>query len=206
MGLLGRRHASRRTGDRPGLHCLCDHRGALRAWQRSSSTLQEVAWRRWQNCSPPFADPSHGPTCFSRWPRFPSLPPRRVRSSFSLERPCSGPIRRSWHLPADYVGLKGYGDLFWLVFLINGPLVLTAHSVIMTWLWQRTNGSTLAVVLYHWSITASAIVAPSAPGHGWQGIISAAIGVGALWLVAVLLLAIRRRDFVQPQKASDRSE
>jgi len=94
-----------------------------------------------------------------------------------------------WHLPADYVGLKGYGDLFWLAFLINGPLVLTAHSVIMTWLWRQTKGSTLAMVLYHWSITARAIAAPSLPDQGWRGIASAGIGVGLTWAVAVIVLA-----------------
>lgn len=94
-----------------------------------------------------------------------------------------------WHLPADYIGLKGYGDLFWLAFLINGPLVLTAHSLIMTWLWRRTNGSTLVAVLYHWSITASAIVAPGAAAQGWDGIVSAAIGAGLVWLVAAALIA-----------------
>jgi len=99
------------------------------------------------------------------------------------------------HLPADFVGLKGYGDLFWLAFLINGPIVLTAHAVIMTWLWHRTHGSTLVVVLYHWSITASAIVAPSAPSQGWEGIAAAGIGAAGIWLAAAILLAVRHGDF-----------
>jgi len=93
-----------------------------------------------------------------------------------------------WHLPADYIGLKGYGDLFWLAFLINGPLILTAHSVIMTWLWHRTQASTLVAILYHWSVTATAIVAPSVSGEGWEGLASAAVGVALICLVAATLL------------------
>jgi uncharacterized protein len=94
-----------------------------------------------------------------------------------------------WHLPADYVGLKGYEELFWLAFLINGPVVLTAHSVVMAWLWQGTGGSMAAVLLYHWSVTASAIVAPGAVGQGWEGILSAAICAAAIWVLTALVLA-----------------
>jgi membrane protease YdiL (CAAX protease family) len=100
-----------------------------------------------------------------------------------------------WHLPPDYIALKGYGDWFWLAFLINGPLILTGHSIIMAWLWRRTQGSLLVAVLYHWSITASAIAAPSAAAEGLPGIASASIGAALIWLAALTLLALRRNDF-----------
>lgn len=99
-----------------------------------------------------------------------------------------------WHLPADYVGLKGYGDWFWLAFAINGPIVLTAHAMIMTWLWQKTGGALLAALIYHWSITASAIAAPSATGQGWQGLASAGIGAMVMWGIAGWLIARERRS------------
>ncbi|WP_374619103.1 type II CAAX prenyl endopeptidase Rce1 family protein [Devosia sp.] len=102
-----------------------------------------------------------------------------------------------WHLPADFVGLKGYGDWFWLAFLVNGPYVLTAHSIIMTWLWKRTGGSLLAAVLYHFSVTASAILAPTAGAEGPSGLAAAAIGATLLWLIAIALIVSRRRDFEQ---------
>jgi membrane protease YdiL (CAAX protease family) len=100
-----------------------------------------------------------------------------------------------WHLPADYVALKGYGAWFAPAFLVNGPIVLTAHSIILAWLWRRTGGSLLAVVLYHFSITASAIIAPSAGSDGWTGVLSAAIGAALVWVAALSLLAFRRNDF-----------
>lgn len=100
-----------------------------------------------------------------------------------------------WHLPSDYIALKGYGGWFWLAFLINGPLILTGHSVIMAWLWRRTQGSLVVVVLYHWSITASAMAAPSAAADGLLGIASASIAAALIWLAALALLALRRNDF-----------
>lgn len=96
-----------------------------------------------------------------------------------------------WHLPADYVGLKGYGELFWLAFLINGPILLTGHALIMTWLWQRTASSTLGAVLYHWTITASAMLAPAVASEGMQGLVAAGIGAAAIWAVAIGLWMLR---------------
>jgi membrane protease YdiL (CAAX protease family) len=103
-----------------------------------------------------------------------------------------------WHLPADFVGLKGYGNLFWLAFLINGPIVLTGHSIIISWLWRRTGQSTLAAILYHWSITVSAMLAPTAGTDGVSGLAAAGIGAGLIWVVAGALLFFRRNDFDGP--------
>ena len=111
-----------------------------------------------------------------------------------------GLVWGAWHLPADYVGLKAYGDLFWLIFLVNGPIVLTAHSIIVTWLWQRSGGSTLIALLYHWSVTTSAIVAPVSGATDLSGVTSAAIGAGAIWLVAVALMIVRWSDFAAPAR------
>ncbi len=92
-----------------------------------------------------------------------------------------------WHLPADYIGLKGYGDLFWLAFFVNGPLVLTAHALIMAWLWKKSSGNLLLMVLYHFSITASAMLAPTAGGQDAYGLGAAALGAGVFWIVAIVL-------------------
>ena len=100
----------------------------------------------------------------------------------------------------DYVALKGYGDWFWLAFLINGPILLTAHAIVMAWLWRRTGGSTFAVVLYHFSVTASAIVAPTAGSDGLPGVLAAACGAGVMWAVALVLLGVRRADFADRQQ------
>jgi membrane protease YdiL (CAAX protease family) len=105
-----------------------------------------------------------------------------------------------WHLPADYVGLKGYGDLFWLAFLINGPLVLTGHSMVMAWLWRETGGSLFVSVLYHASITACAMLSPTAGSEGWPGIAAAGTGALVVWGAAVLLFRSPRGE----SKASER--
>lgn len=96
-----------------------------------------------------------------------------------------GAIWGCWHLPADFVGLKGYGDLFWPAFLINGPLVLTAHALIMAWLWRRSGGNLLLMVLYHWSVTTSAMLMPSAGGQDGAGLASSAISAAVLSVVAI---------------------
>lgn len=90
-----------------------------------------------------------------------------------------------WHLPADYVALKAYGGLFWLAFLLNGPFVLTAHALIMAWLWRRSGGNLLLMLIYHWSITASAMLTPVAGGQDWIGLASAALGGSLMWLIAL---------------------
>ena len=107
-----------------------------------------------------------------------------------------GAIWGTWHLPADYIALKGYGDWFWAAFLLNGPVVLTAHSIIMAWLWRRTSGSLLSSVLYHATITGSAIVAPTAGSDGLPGVLAASTGAAVTWIAAILLLVFHRSDFV----------
>jgi membrane protease YdiL (CAAX protease family) len=100
-----------------------------------------------------------------------------------------------WHLPPDWIGMKGYGNWFFAAFLVNGPIVLTGHAIIMAWLWNRTHGSLLLMVLYHLSITASAILAPASANEGGLGVLAAGIGAALVWLVALFLLVWRRRDF-----------
>jgi membrane protease YdiL (CAAX protease family) len=63
-----------------------------------------------------------------------------------------------WHLPADWIGLKSQGSWFWPQFFLQGPILLTAHSVIMTWIWAKSGGRTIAAVVYHFGITSSAIL------------------------------------------------
>ena len=97
-----------------------------------------------------------------------------------------------WHLPADYVGLKATGGWFWLAFLINGPLVLTGHALVMAWLWSRTGGNLVAMVLYHIGITAAAMLAPSPGPEPLAQIAGAAIAAGVVWAAAGLLWGLSR--------------
>jgi membrane protease YdiL (CAAX protease family) len=97
-----------------------------------------------------------------------------------------GVIWGVWHLPADFVGLKGYGPWwFWLAFLLNGPIVLTAHALIMAWLWRRSGANLLLMVIYHWSVTASAMLLPTAGSYDGTGLAATAVADGVLWIIAV---------------------
>jgi membrane protease YdiL (CAAX protease family) len=98
-----------------------------------------------------------------------------------------------WHLPADYIALKGYGDWFWPAFLVNGPIVLTGHSLIMAWLHRQSGGNLGVAVLYHWSITATAIAVPAAGTEGASGVLAAGIGAMLVWLAAGALWLPRRK-------------
>lgn len=100
-----------------------------------------------------------------------------------------------WHLPAHWIGMQAYGDWFWAAFLIQGPFLLAGHAIIMSWLWNRTHGSLLLMVLYHLGLTASAILMPTAGVAGPAGLLSAGIGAALVWLAAFALLVWRRQDF-----------
>lgn len=102
-----------------------------------------------------------------------------------------------WHLPADWIGLKSQGAWFWPQFILQGPLLLTAHSVIMTWTWARSGGRTIVAILYHFGITSSAIllgnqvVFPDARFSFYGN----AAGVAVVALVAVAAgIGLARRD------------
>jgi membrane protease YdiL (CAAX protease family) len=123
------------------------------------------------------------------------MPHLHPRLSLLAAALVTGLVWGLWHLPADYVALKGYGGWFWAAFLLNGPVVLTAHAIIMAWIWKRTDGSTLAAVLYHLTITASAMIAPSAGSDGLPGVLAAACGAGVMCVAAGILFALRRKDF-----------
>ena len=63
-----------------------------------------------------------------------------------------------WHGYADYFGLGDKGPAFWPIMLMLGPVLLTAWSLILTWVYERTNGSLLLSVLMHASISSSALI------------------------------------------------
>jgi membrane protease YdiL (CAAX protease family) len=91
-----------------------------------------------------------------------------------------------WHLPSDWIGLKSQGRWFLPLFLVQGPILLTAHSVIMTWIWERTAGKTLSALLYHFGITASAILLGNQTRNlpGALNLAGAAIAASVVVLVA----------------------
>lgn len=123
------------------------------------------------------------------------LPRLMVRNSLLVSAVVIGIVWGVWHLPADYIALKGYGAWFWIAFVLNGPVGLTAHSLIMAWLWRSTRGSLPVAMLYHVTLTASAMLAPSAATDAMTGVLAATLGAASAWAVAAFLLVARPGDF-----------
>jgi membrane protease YdiL (CAAX protease family) len=63
-----------------------------------------------------------------------------------------------WHGYADYFGLGDKGFAFWPLMLLLGPVLLTAWSLILTWVYEKTKASLLLSILMHASISSSALI------------------------------------------------
>ncbi|MGC4121049.1 MAG: CPBP family intramembrane metalloprotease [Myxococcales bacterium] len=98
-----------------------------------------------------------------------------------------------WHGFADWIGL---GDLGWgcvpLIVLL-GPVLLSAHSFVLTHLHEKTGGSLSACVGYHFSISSSAFIfAIDYPTFG-ENLFWTAVSVAIAWSVAALSVLATRR-------------
>lgn len=69
-----------------------------------------------------------------------------------------GVIWATWHLPMYYVGYQGYGIYVIPALLIPGFINLVAHSLIMTNIFIKGKGNLKLAIIYHYTITASAIM------------------------------------------------
>jgi uncharacterized protein len=94
-----------------------------------------------------------------------------------------GLIWGMWHLPSDFIALRAYGPLFIPAFILSGPVLLSAHAVILAWLYDRTR-SLLPVVLYHFSITSSAILLPTLQLTVVENIAATFISCLLFWVAA----------------------
>ena len=98
-----------------------------------------------------------------------------------------------WHGYADYFGLGDKGLAFWPLMLMVGPILLTAWSLILTWVYERTQGSLLLSILMHASISSSALIFGQQYATLGEEIVWTAISVGvALLLAALIWLGVRR--------------
>ncbi len=104
-----------------------------------------------------------------------------------------------WHGYADYFGIAGEGPAVWLVILLLGPGVLTAWSLILTWVYGRTRGSLLLSILMHASISSSALIFGQKYASDGEQLIWTAISVGTALLITILLwLFIRQTNSQSP--------
>lgn len=91
-----------------------------------------------------------------------------------------------WHGYADYFGLGDKGLAFWLLMLLLGSALLTAWSLIITQVYQMTQGSLLLSILMHASISSSALIFGQTYSAISEEITWTAISVGVAWLASAL--------------------
>ncbi|MFN8473966.1 MAG: type II CAAX endopeptidase family protein [Anaerolineae bacterium] len=101
-----------------------------------------------------------------------------------------------WHLYADYIG--AFGNRGWwgaALTIIQAPILLTAYSVMLTWVYNHTRGSMLLCVLFHAAISSSALLFsvtyPTSEVYlAWATVYSL-----LAWIAAgALVLVVRRKD------------
>lgn len=93
-----------------------------------------------------------------------------------------------WHLPTAYLGAGHYGLLLIPYFFLIEPLLVMPYSILMTWIYNRTNKSMLLMVLFHYSVTFSAIVISAQGMSIKESFYDAAISVGLACVAAAVVL------------------
>ena len=107
---------------------------------------------------------------------------------------CLGVIWALWHLPLFYLpGTGSDGQSFPIYLLHVIPL-----SVAMAWLYWKTGGSLLLVMLMHASVNNTTGIVPAATALrgdpiSFRGTLVAWLTVGVSWTIAVMLLYVMRR-------------
>lgn len=98
-----------------------------------------------------------------------------------------------WHGYADYFGLGGEGVAFWPLMLLLGPGLLTAWSLVFTWVYERTQGSLLISILMHASVSSSALISGQQYTTLAEELLWTATSVGiAIFAAALIWLGVRR--------------
>ena len=115
-----------------------------------------------------------------------------------------GAIWAVWHLPLFFLPNTGSDGQSFPLYL----LYVTAISVVMAWLYWKTEGSLLLVMLMHASVNNISILAPAATPaaanpFAWSGSFVAWVTVGLSWVVATLLLLDMRGAQIAALATSD---
>jgi membrane protease YdiL (CAAX protease family) len=99
-----------------------------------------------------------------------------------------------WHGYADYFGLGDKGLAFWPLMLLLGPGLLTAWSLILTRVYQGTQGSLLLSILMHATISSSALIFGQTYATLGEELTWTMISVGVAWLASILFWLSTRRS------------
>ena len=124
-----------------------------------------------------------------------ALPQLATRFGLARASVLLGFIWAAWHLPQFFIPeVDTYGQSFFVY-----ALQVTALSVAIAWLYARTNGSLLLVMLLHSAVNNSKDIVPSAlPGanstFGLSASLVAWLTATLLWMCAAYFLATMRRQ------------
>ncbi len=98
-----------------------------------------------------------------------------------------------WHGYADYFALGGRGLDSLILISLLGPVLLTAWSLIITWVFERTQGSLLIAFFMHASISSSALIFGQNYASAAEEIVWTAISTGFAVLAAAFIWIFIRR-------------
>ena len=99
-----------------------------------------------------------------------------------------------WHGYADYFALGGRGFDSLVLITLLGPVLLTAWSFIITWVYERTQGSLLLAYFMHASLSSSALIFGQTYTTTAEEITWTAISTGLAILAAVFIWLFVRRS------------
>lgn len=98
-----------------------------------------------------------------------------------------------WHGYADFIGIGGRGFVSLVLIILLGPVLLTAWSFIITWVFERTQGSLLLAYFMHASLSSSALLFGQTYSSTAEEITWTAISTGLAVLAALIIWFVVRR-------------
>jgi membrane protease YdiL (CAAX protease family) len=99
-----------------------------------------------------------------------------------------------WHGYADIFGVNHQGWVLLLMILLLGPVLLTAWSVIITWVYEHTQGNLLLSILMHTSLSSSAFALGLKYTSVQDELLWTAISTGVACLGALFIWFVVRRQ------------
>jgi len=108
-----------------------------------------------------------------------------------------------WHGYADYFGLGNKDWATWPLIALLGPVLLTAWSLILTRVFERTQGNLLLAILMHASLSSSAFIFGQKYATLTEEVTWTAISVGAAWLGAAVVWLLLRQPAARPASQAE---
>jgi membrane protease YdiL (CAAX protease family) len=122
-----------------------------------------------------------------------ALPRLQEKRSALVSSMILGVFWALWHLPYMLSAGSALAGRPFILFLLN----LLAISILYTWIYNNTRGSTLLAILFHAAgNTTATLMGTLVPAAGDPRVY--AFGTGLSWLLAIVLL-LRRQDFEEAE-------